>query len=177
MLVYSINFDVTICTFIQGIAHYLFNPAVATLRKIDDSSISTSFYSLTGVKFEEDVLVESILLEVCPIYCLYSCMIICYFAICMCRHSIYWYTLVIRGHNYSLVVVNVEHTSLVFSMTKLHAHCTCRFQLCFFYTCSQVGTPLTWCLLAVLLGIYCLLHHRKATCTAPVFVTTITPTS
>ena len=59
--------DFTICTFIQGIVHYLFNPAVATLGKIDDSSISTSFYSLTGVKFE-DVLVESILLEVCPTY-------------------------------------------------------------------------------------------------------------
>ena len=60
--------DFTICTFIQAIANYLFDPAVATLGKIDDSSISTSFFSLTGVKFEEDVLVESILLEVCPIY-------------------------------------------------------------------------------------------------------------
>ena len=60
--------DFTICTFIQGIANYLFDPAVATLGKIDDSSINASFFSLTGVKFEEDVLVESILLEVCPIY-------------------------------------------------------------------------------------------------------------
>ena len=60
--------DFTICTFIQGIAHYLFNPAVATLGKIDDSSINTSFYSLAGANFEEDVLVESILLEVCPTY-------------------------------------------------------------------------------------------------------------
>ena len=60
--------DFTICTFIQAIANYLFDPAVVTLGKIDDSSINTSFFSLTGVKFEEDVLVESILLEVCPIY-------------------------------------------------------------------------------------------------------------
>ena len=64
MLVYSINFDFTICTSIQGIAHYLFNPAVVTHRQIEDSSINTSFYSLTGANFEEDVLVESILLEV-----------------------------------------------------------------------------------------------------------------
>ena len=54
----------TICTFMQGIAHYLFDPAVATHRRIEDSSINTSFYSLAGANFEEDISVESILLEV-----------------------------------------------------------------------------------------------------------------
>ena len=64
----------TICTFMQGMAHYLFNPAVATHRQIEDSSINTSFYSLAGANFEEDVFVESILLQVCHYlyYCLCS---------------------------------------------------------------------------------------------------------
>ena len=50
----------------QDITHYVFNPAVSTLNRIDESSISTLFYSLDGIGFDrsEEILIAALLGEV-----------------------------------------------------------------------------------------------------------------
>ena len=64
---YQTHLSLILCCYLhtQGIARYLFNPAVTIHRRIEDSSINTSFNTLAGVNFEEEVLVESIFVEVC----------------------------------------------------------------------------------------------------------------
>ena len=123
---------------------------MSTLNRIDESAINTSFYTLIGPSRSEEILVETLIGKV---YSEKVCVI--------AYHCLRFTTKV----NHTMFYVFDEAKCPFSIVTRSHGH----FR-------SLARTRLLWYLLAVLLAMYCLLHHCKATCIPPVSVTAITPT-